>query len=377
VREYLIVFLVALVATYLLVVLARELATRSGAVAKVRDRDVHEVPIPYFGGLAMLGGLTAAYLVAQHLPFLSSSGEQVFHDARSVLIAGAIICGVGVLDDVFELDALTKFGGQVVAAGFLILAHVQLYVIQLPNGDQYSPDAAQAAIVTIFLVVTTVNAVNFIDGLDGLAAGVIGIGAAAFFVLASFIALRSGDTIAVTPALLCAALVGATTGFLFHNVHQARIFMGDSGSMLLGLVLSGAALTLTGQFPAQVLKGQLAGPGGAFLPSLLPILVPLAILIVPFVDLVLAIVRRTRAGRSPFSPDKQHLHHRLLEIGHSHRRAVFIMWLWTALVAFGSVVASLFWSRLTLVLLGGWFVVTVALTFVLPMVSRPRLLNDD
>ena len=124
-REYLLVFLVAASVTYLLTVIAREIALRTGAVAQVRDRDVHAVPIPYFGGLAMLGGLVAAYLVARELPFLSLSGPNVFRDARVVLIAGALICAVGVLDDLFELDALTKLGGQVLAAGFLIAFGVQ------------------------------------------------------------------------------------------------------------------------------------------------------------------------------------------------------------------------------------------------------------
>jgi UDP-GlcNAc:undecaprenyl-phosphate GlcNAc-1-phosphate transferase len=377
VREYLVIFLVALVVTYLLVVLARELATLTGAVAEVRDRDVHSVPIPYFGGVAMLGGMVAAYLVARQLPFLSASDESVFRDARTVLIAGTLICAVGILDDIFELDALTKFGGQVLAAGFLILGGVQFYLIQLPGGDQLSLNSAQAAIASVFLVVTTVNAVNFVDGLDGLASGVIGIGAAAFFVLAAFVAVRSGDTIAVTPALLCAALAGACAGFLPHNFHPARIFMGDSGSMLIGLVLAGSALTLTGQFPSLSIEGELVGPGAQMLPALLPLIVPISILIVPFVDLVLAVVRRTRAGRSPFAPDKLHLHHRLLEIGHSHRRAVVIMWLWASLVAFGGVVASLFWSPLTIGALVGWFVVTVALTFVLPVISHPHLLSEE
>jgi UDP-GlcNAc:undecaprenyl-phosphate GlcNAc-1-phosphate transferase len=124
-REYLLVFLVAAAATYLLTVIAREIALRTGAVAKVRDRDVHAVPIPYLGGLAMLGGLVAAYVVARQLPFLSQSGPLVFRDAGIVLVAGALICAVGVLDDLFELDAFTKLGGQVLAAGFLIAFGIQ------------------------------------------------------------------------------------------------------------------------------------------------------------------------------------------------------------------------------------------------------------
>ena len=140
VREYLLVFLVAAAATYLLTVIAREIALRTGAVARVRDRDVHAEPIPYLGGLAMLGGLVAAYVVAQQLPFLSRSGPFVFHDARIVLIAGAMICAIGTLDDLFELDALTKLGGQVLAAGFLVLNGIQYIFFPLPGGGQFSLD---------------------------------------------------------------------------------------------------------------------------------------------------------------------------------------------------------------------------------------------
>ena len=370
-REYLTVFLVAAVITYLLGVVAREIALRTGAVAKVRDRDVHAVPIPYFGGVAMLGGLGAAFLVARRLPFLSLSEDPIFHDAAIVLIAGAMICLLGVLDDLFELDALTKLGGQVLAAGFLVLNQVRYFSFQIPGRGQFSVDPTQAALLSVIVVVATVNAVNFVDGLDGLAAGVVGIGAVAFFAFAYKLADANDETLAITAALLCAALGGACVGFLPHNFFPARIFMGDSGSMLIGLVLSGSALTLTGQF-ASVDMTQGAGSAQAsLLPTLLPILLPISILIVPFADLVLAVIRRTRAGRSPFAPDKEHLHHRLLEIGHSHRRAVLIMWLWAGLIAFGGVLASLYSGRLTAVLLTAWVVLTVVLTFVLPRVQRP------
>jgi UDP-GlcNAc:undecaprenyl-phosphate GlcNAc-1-phosphate transferase len=160
-------------------------------------------------------------------------------------------------------------------------------------------------------------------------------------------------------------------GFLPHNFFPARIFMGDSGSMLIGLVLSGSAMTLTGQFATVDLNQGAGGSHASLLPTLLPILLPISILVVPFADLVLAVIRRTRAGRSPFAPDKQHLHHRLLEIGHSHRRAVLIMWLWAALIAFGGVLASLYANRLTVVLLVAWVALTVTLTFVVPRVQRP------
>ncbi|HEX6518363.1 MAG TPA: MraY family glycosyltransferase [Nocardioidaceae bacterium] len=365
-REYLTVFLVAAVVTYLLGVVAREVALRTGAVAKVRDRDVHAVPIPYFGGVAMLGGLVAGYAIARRLPFLSRSDDNVFRDASIVLIAGALICAIGILDDLVELDALTKFGGQVLAAGLMVVFGVQYYAFQLPGRGQFLPDPTQAAIVSVVVVVATVNAVNFVDGLDGLAAGVVGIGAVAFFLFSYKLADANGETLAITAALLTAALGGACAGFLPHNFFPARMFMGDSGAMLIGLVLAGSALTLTGQFASVDMSQGAGGSQASLLPTLLPIILPVSILVVPFADLVLAVVRRTRAGRSPFAPDKQHLHHRLLEIGHSHMRAVLIMWLWAGLIAFGGVLASLYAGPVTTVILVVWVVATVAMTFIVP-----------
>ncbi|WP_377323438.1 glycosyltransferase family 4 protein [Pimelobacter simplex] len=374
-REYLVVFLVAAIVTYLLTVVAREIAVRTGAVAKVRDRDVHAQPIPYLGGLAMLGGLWAAYFVARQLPFLGSQNP-FFEDALSVLVAGSLICAVGVVDDIFDLDALTKFGGQVLAVGFLVYSGIQFRYFYQAEGQVLTLDTAQGALLTALIVVTTVNAVNFIDGLDGLAAGVIGISASALFLFCYSLTYLNDVTRAVTGALLAAALAGACVGFLVHNFHPARLFMGDSGSMLLGLVLSASAITVTTQFAPGDLTQGADGARSSLLPVLLPVALPVTILIVPLGDLVLAVVRRTRAGRSPFAPDKQHLHHRLLEIGHSHRRAVIIMWLWAGLIAFGVVIASVFTGPVVWWVLGAGVAVTVALTFALPLVHNPSDLAD-
>ena len=370
-REYFLIFLVAAVVSYLLCVFARELASRLGAVAQVRDRDVHSIPIPYFGGVAMLGGLGAGVLLGYHLPFLSKAQSAVFHDSGVVLIAGAMICVVGVVDDLIELDALTKLGGQIVAAAFMVLNGVQFSSVSLPWVGQFVLDPTQAVLLTMLMVVGTVNAVNFVDGLDGLAAGVVLIGSVAFFLFAYRLASINGETLALTPALLCAAMGGACAGFLPHNFFPARIFMGDSGSMLLGLVLSGSALTLTGQFSVvQVSSGTSGLP---LLATLIPILLPAAILVVPLSDLVLAVVRRTRRGLPFYHPDKEHLHHRLLEIGHSQRRAVLIIWRWSGLIAFGAVLLSLYsgpmvWGAVLLV-----FLINVALTFLLPRLESKTL----
>jgi UDP-GlcNAc:undecaprenyl-phosphate GlcNAc-1-phosphate transferase len=366
VREYLVVFLVAAAATYLLTVIAREFALRTHAVAEVRDRDVHAEPIPYLGGLAMMGGLVAAYLVGRELPFLSRADPYMFEQARAVLLAGAVICAVGVLDDIVDLDALTKFGGQVLAAGILVWQGVQYTYVPQPSGGVLSLDLAQGALLTVFIVVATANAVNFVDGLDGLAAGVVGAGALAFFAFCYLLSERSLVNVATTGALLSAALAGVCAGFMPHNFHPARLFMGDSGSMLIGLVLAASTIALTGQFSAEDLSGE----GGKA--TLLPILLPISILIVPLADMVLAVFRRTRAGLSPFAPDKLHLHHRMIQFGHSHRRAVLIMWLWAGLVGSSIVLLSLYRGGTMWVGFGLMVAVTVALTFALPRVRGPH-----
>ncbi len=371
-REYVLVFITALAVTYVLAVPARELAVRTHAVAKVRDRDVHEIPIPYFGGVAMLGGLVAAFLVAGQLPFLGHSPirDFIFADARAVLVGGAVMCAVGVADDIFELDSVTKLAGQVLAAGAVVVQGFQLVWIPFP-GDQrglstFTLDPSQAALLTIIVIVATVNAVNFIDGLDGLAAGVIGIGAVAFFSFSVALVFLNETERATTAALLTAALAGACFGFLPHNFFPARMFMGDSGSLLIGFLLACSAISLTGQFSTTTISRGVGGADASLLPALLPLFLPFSVLLVPFVDLLLAVVRRTRAGRSPYAPDKQHLHHRLLEIGHSQRRAVLVMYLWASLVAFGVVVVSLFSGWWSAAGIGVMAVSALLLTFGVP-----------
>ncbi|MEO6886110.1 MAG: MraY family glycosyltransferase [Jatrophihabitantaceae bacterium] len=336
--EYVLVGSVAASVTFILTPLARRVAIGIGAVARPRDRDVHAVATPRMGGVALFVGFAMALFLAARLPALRSafrSGPEL----AWILIAGAIICAVGVIDDKYELDSLTKLAGQVLATAIMVTrGGVQLAEIYVPWGDNGTLALGRdlAIPVTIVLTVLTINAVNFIDGLDGLAAGVSAIAAGAFFLFSHHIA--SADFLGVAaPALLTAALAGACIGFLPHNFFPARIFMGDSGSMLVGLMLSAAATTATTSTDPQVFQG-----AAGSIPLMLPLLIPLAVLIVPFVDLVLAVIRRVIRGQSPFAPDKQHLHHRLLEMGHSHRRAVLLLYFWTALLAFGGVSFSIF-----------------------------------
>jgi UDP-GlcNAc:undecaprenyl-phosphate GlcNAc-1-phosphate transferase len=336
VREYLLVFCVAAAVTYLTTPLARRFAQRIGAMAEPRDRDVHAIPTPRLGGLAMYAGLAAAFLVASQLPSLARVFR--YSDVQAVMVAGGLVVLLGLVDDRWGLDALTKLAGQMVAAGVMVLMGLQLLTLTLPGGTAVSL-GPESVLLTVGLTLLTVNAINFIDGLDGLAAGVGAIAALAFFAFSY--SLSAGQLTGglayeriSAPTLIAVVLAGVCLGFLPHNFNPARVFMGDSGSMLIGLTLAGAATSLTGQFNYGTL------PPSTTFPVLLPLVLPFAVLAVPFVDLVLAVLRRTRAGQSPFAPDKAHLHHRLLEIGHSHSRAVLIMYFWTALIGFGGVAVA-------------------------------------
>ena len=335
--------LTAAAVTFLLPGLVRVLAIKVGAVARPRERDVHLTPIPRLGGVAMYGGVLGGMALAHQLPVLRHSFEFSW-DALAVLVAGAIIVLVGSLDDRLDLDSLTKFAGQVTAAGVLVLFGLQWFVFWVPwNGGADSigsvlllgPD--QQVLLTVLLAVVLANAMNFVDGLDGLASG---IGLIAAVATAAFslhlLAESGGDVSAYPPTLIAATLAGACLGFLPHNFQPAKVFMGDSGSMLIGVMLAAATTSASGRIdPSRY------GASDA-LALLSPLLVVAAVLFVPLLDLVMAVVRRTSAGRSPFSPDKMHLHHRLLEIGHSHRRAVLLIYLWASVLAFGAVALTLF-----------------------------------
>ncbi|MGQ0845778.1 MAG: MraY family glycosyltransferase [Sporichthyaceae bacterium] len=334
-REYLLTLLVAAAATYLTTGLIRHFAVGVGAMTEVRDRDVHSVPIPRLGGIAMLIGVIASVLVASQLPFLETELFANSRDPWALVVGGILICLLGAVDDRWGLDALTKFAGQVLAAGVMVVMGIQMTYLPVP-GTTIVLDSTSSILLSVLIVVATVNAVNFVDGLDGLLAGIALFAALAFFSYTYLLAVEQGFDRALSPSLFSAVLAGICLGFLPHNFFPARIFMGDSGSMLIGLILAASTVSFAGQIDFGAVDDS-----QNLSPFLLPLLLPIAAIAAPFLDMILAIVRRTRSGRSPFAPDKLHLHHRLLEIGHSHRRAVLIMYFWSALIAFGVVGLSL------------------------------------
>jgi UDP-GlcNAc:undecaprenyl-phosphate/decaprenyl-phosphate GlcNAc-1-phosphate transferase len=359
-REYALVFGVAVIVTFLLTGVVRVIAVRIGAVTPIRDRDVHSLPIPRMGGVAVYAGFAAAVLMALQLPALGaafvSSSEVV-----GVLAAGGLICLVGVLDDRFDLDAIAKLAGQILAAGVLVLFGVQWQVLWLPGsgptgGSLVSLDQTQGIVLTILLTVILTNAMNFIDGLDGLLAGVAAISAFAIFVFSvRQLSLSGDDSSASQPPLIAAALLGACVGFLPHNFSPARIFMGDSGAMFIGLAMAGATVSAGGKLDPSTF-----GPRST-IALLAPLVVALAVVFIPVLDFLLAVIRRTKEGRHPFSADKQHLHHRMLAIGHTHRQAVLIFYYWAFALAAGAV--ALVFVRWEVAVVPFAVLVAIGLTF--------------
>ena len=359
---YLAVFLAAALTTTVATPLVRQLVVAIGAIDHPSDRKVHPRDTPTAGGLAMFLGLMAAVGVSRLLPF--------FHDVNvggpeplAVVVTCTLMMGLGVVDDLRGTTALTKLTAQLFIAGVLVLLGVQLAYFWLPGSGIVVLSGDLPTVLTILWVVAVANAVNLVDGLDGLAAGMVAIAAAVFFVYMVRTPSTFGD--ASQAALLSAITAGVCLGFLPWNFHPARIFMGDSGSMLLGMLVAIATISGVGRNPYPPSGGDLAAVAGT-------VTVPLLVLAIPFLDVVLAIARRTRRGQGIGHADKEHLHHRLMDIGHGHRQAVLLMYLWSALLSGSGLAIGLIdgWAVVGLILVG---VVALFLFTALPLLTgRPH-----
>lgn len=360
-REYLLTIALAATLCYLITPFIKILAMRAGAFINLRSRDTHSVITPRWGGIGMWISMSLTLLVVSHLPLVAKSFGR---EATGIFLAGTFIMILGALDDMYDLDSITKFAGQAVAGGILLLHGVQ--ILWLPINGIYILPPSIGQLLTIFFVMVVINAVNFVDGLDGLATGIVAICAMAFFGFSYLLAVVNGLNRAGAPSLITAVIIGICIGFLPHNYHPARIFMGDSGAMFLGLLLSAAAITLTGQIDLNAITNQ-----GSSLP-LLPLLLPFSILAIPLIDLGMAVIRRLRAGRSPFAADKEHLHHKLLSMGNSHRRTSAILYSWTAMFAFPTTIAA--FAPLWLALLIGLLILIFSLILVTNWPNRNKQL---
>ncbi len=356
---YLVVFAASFAASLVTTPAVRRLSLRLGWIDQPSDRKVHPKPTPTAGGLAIFVGIAVGLGLSRILPFLSGV-HATTSDPDVALVAAAVVVALGLLDDVRGVSALGKLAGQILAAGLLVLLGVQLLYFYFPTQGilVLSPDLAVP--LTVLWIVAMMNAVNLIDGLDGLAAGMVAIAAIAFF--AYMVRAPGGGADPSTAALISAVVAGSALGFLPWNFHPAKIFMGDSGAMLLGLMMAVATISGVGR--------NANGPsGGDFAAIAIPVAVPLLVLAVPFLDVVLAIVRRMRKGLGITHADKQHIHHRLMEIGHSHREAVLLMYAWSALISICALAVAFINGRL---IVGGIIGVAIIVAAILPRVALDR-----
>lgn len=321
---YAVVLVVAAAVTAALTPLARWFSVKTGYVSLPDPRMVHNRPTPSGGGSAMFLGFLVAMIVAAAVPALhpvfSGSSEPL-----GVVLAAAAIFAVGLIDDVRDMSAPAKVAGEVLAASILYFMGVTMYQFKIPLAGFIVLGPSVVPLITALWVIALTNAVNVIDGLDGLAAGIVAIGSGALAVYG----LRLMD-LNILPAnnigpLVAVIACGICLGFLPFNFHPAKIFMGDAGSLFLGLLMSASTMVIGGRLPPRT--------SGTTYFFYAPLLIPIFILGVPLIDMAFAFIRRTAHGTTFHTPDRNHIHHRLLRLGHGHRRSVVILWAWTALLS--------------------------------------------
>lgn len=316
---YFIAFISALLVSYLVTPLVIKLANKVGAIDVPNDeRRVHKVPIPRLGGIAIFLGFIAAFIIT-FAGFKAKAPHGLLIEMAGVLIGTVIIVLTGYFDDIKPLSAKRKFLIQVLAAIIVIGSGVTIERLTNPLHFLFREMSSTIELgiwsypLTLIWIVGVTNAINLIDGLDGLAAGVSTISSITLFVVALF-------NIQTPIAILAIALAGATIGFLPHNFNPAKIFMGDSGSLFLGYMLS--VISIMG-----VLKSAAA----------LSILVPVFAMGIPIFDTFFAMLRRILSGRSIAEADKGHLHHRLLDAGLTQKQAVLTLYCVSAVLGFSAV----------------------------------------
>ena len=327
ISDYLLIGGVAAVVTFAVTPVVTAIARARGWVVEPNERSVHTSPIPHVGGLGMLVGLLVALLVAVAL----DQFDPIFEDTTEplgIVIAALIVFATGFLDDIRDMAPPGKVTGVVLAGIVLWWFGATMFNFRLPFLDVLILSSDWRPLVTVLWLIGMTQAINLIDGLDGLAAGIVGIGAFSFFLYSNRLselgllsAGNSGPLIAVITAGMC-------LGFLPHNFNPARIFMGDSGAFLLGLLLAVSTSLVGGR--ADPNTQDFVGQTFFFFA---PLVIPLLILGVPILDTLFAIVRRASKRQALDVADKGHLHHRLMNLGHGHRRSVLILWTWTALLS--------------------------------------------
>ncbi len=291
-------FGLALVVTWISTPVVKSLAWRIGAIDEPRTRGLHQFPTPRLGGLAILAGILAAGLI------FMPHGQQT----TGILVGATVIVAVGIADDLLDLTADVKIAGQVLAAVIPVAAGVRVETMTLPFLGHLDLGAASYPL-TVVGIVAVMNIVNFIDGVDGLAAGVCTIAALTFAAIALSLDRNAAGVLAMVTA-------GASLGYLRHGFHPASIFLGDSGSNLLGYML--AAIAVQGALKTN---------------AVIALVFPLVILAVPILDSSFVIAKRIKYGKPVYIADSWHFHHRFANIGFSQRRTVLYLYAWTLVLA--------------------------------------------
>lgn len=365
-RSYLLVGLIAAVATAASLPAVIRFARAHGWQATPDERRMHPVPTPDVGGISMFIGILAAIVGAS----LIGDFDQLFQDSTEIIgvvVASAIIFALGILDDIRDVSPPAKVTGVVVAAVALVWFGVTMFQFRVPFLDVFVLSGDWVPLFTVFWLLGMTQAINLIDGLDGLAAGIVAIGAAAFFIYSRDLAegnLLPQPNIGPLVAIIA---VGVCIGFLPFNFNPARIFMGDSGSLLLGLLMAVATSVVGGRADPDTQSAN-----GQTYFFLAPIFISLLVLAVPIVDVLFAIIRRTASGRSFTQADMGHLHHRLIQLGHGPRRSVVILWGWAALLSTVVLFSALYSTGSALVI---FLIVGSALSVF--TVLHPRIRRHD
>lgn len=298
----------------------------------IRERDVHKTPTPRLGGIAMFLGVVAAFALSTAVPYFRIFWEDPVRN-WAILAATALIVAVGVADDLWDLDWFLKLGAQFLVA-WIVVGPGGVQILSLPIGGKTVVSGWMSVTLSVLVIVVVMNAVNFIDGLDGLVAGVALIANGVFFAYTYLLARDfEFSSYSNLSAFIAIVLVGACLGFLPFNWNPARMFMGDGGALMLGLLMAVSAILVTGDLPAQLVNDNDQFGRSQLLGAFIPVLLPIVVVLLPLLDFGLAVVRRMSKGKSPFSPDRKHLHHRMLDMGHSDRDAVLIFYAWTAVVS--------------------------------------------
>ena len=324
---YLIVGGVAAVVTAIMTPLVALLARRFGFMATPDARRNHPEATPDIGGVAFYFALVVSVFVAWQMdrfdPLFKNNSELV-----GVLVAGLVVFVLGLVDDIHEVSAPMKVTGVVLAAVALIWFGVTMIYFRAPFVDVFVLSSDWIPLFTVLWLLGMTQAINLIDGLDGLAAGIVAIAAAAFFVYSRNLGVNGLLSEPNIGPLVAIITVGICVGFLPFNFNPAKIFMGDSGALLLGLLVAVSTSVVGGR--ANPDTTNISGQTYFFLA---PLFIPILVLGVPILDVIFAIIRRTRSGVGFATADTGHLHHRLIKLGDGPRRAVVILWLWTALLS--------------------------------------------